>query len=95
MDKIKVLVTRRWPVEVEEELKKKYDVTLNENDKPLTIDELKSALQNYDCLCPTVTDPINEEVLSVENKRAKIILENSNLSAILYLLGIREEQFVN
>ncbi|MEC7885859.1 MAG: D-glycerate dehydrogenase [Pseudomonadota bacterium] len=73
MDKIKVLVTRRWPVEVEEELKKKYDVTLNENDKPLTIDELKSALQNYDCLCPTVTDPINEEVLSVENKRAKII----------------------
>ena len=29
------------------------------------------------------------------NKRAKIILENSNLSAILYLLGIREEQFVN
>ena len=28
-------------------------------------------------------------------KRAKIILENSNLSAILYLLGIREEQFVN
>ena len=29
------------------------------------------------------------------NNRAKIILENSNLSAILYLLGIREEQFVN
>ncbi|OUX42654.1 phosphoserine phosphatase SerB [bacterium TMED277] len=28
-------------------------------------------------------------------KRTKIILENSNLSAILYLLGIREEQFVN
>ncbi len=28
------------------------------------------------------------------NKRAKIILENSDLSAILYLLGIREEQFV-
>ena len=27
-------------------------------------------------------------------KKAKIILENSNLSAILYLLGIREEQFV-
>ncbi|MBH32399.1 MAG: D-glycerate dehydrogenase [Gammaproteobacteria bacterium] len=73
MEKIKVLVTRKWPVEVEEELKKKYDVTLNENDKPLTTDELKSALQNYDCLCPTVTDSINEEVLSVENKRAKII----------------------
>ncbi len=29
------------------------------------------------------------------NQRAKIILENSNLSAILYLLGIKEEQFVD
>ncbi len=29
------------------------------------------------------------------NKKSKIILANSNLSAILYLLGIREEQFVN
>ena len=73
MSKPKVLVTRKWPTEVETELKEKYDVTLNENDVALTIPELKSAFQNYDCVCPTVTDPINEEVLSVENKKAKII----------------------
>ena len=73
MSKPKVLVTRKWPSEVEEILKEKYDVTLNEDDVPMSIAELQAAFQNYDCVCPTVTDPINEEVLSVENKKAKII----------------------
>ena len=73
MSKPKVLVTRKWPAEVEAELKEKYDVTLNDNDVALTIPELQEAFQNYDCVCPTVTDPINEEVLSVPNKKAKII----------------------
>ena len=73
MSKPTVLVTRKWPSEVEEILKEKYDVTLNEDDVPMSIAELQAAFQNYDCVCPTVTDPINEEVLSVENKKAKII----------------------
>ena len=73
MSKPTVLVTRKWPAEVEAELKQKYDVTLNDKDVPLTIPELQSAFQNYDCVCPTVTDPINAEVLSVGNKKAKII----------------------
>ena len=73
MSKPKVLVTRKWPAEVEAELKEKYDTTLNEGDVAPTIPELQEAFQNYDCVCPTVTDPINEEVLSVPNKKAKII----------------------
>ena len=73
MSKPKVLVTRKWPAEVEAELKEKYDVTLNENDVALTIPELQEAFQNYDCVCPTVTDPINEEVLSIPNKKAKSV----------------------
>ena len=73
MDKIKVLVTRKWPAEVEAVLKEKYDVTLNESDKPMTKEEMQKALQEYDCFCPTVTDNVNSEVLSVENKRAKIV----------------------
>ena len=46
MSKPKVLVTRKWPAEVEAELKEKYDVTLNENDVALTIPELQEAFQN-------------------------------------------------
>ncbi len=73
MGKPKVLVTRKWPQEVEQQLQELYDVRLNENDIPLSIQELKAALQNYDAILPTVTDPITAEVLTVDNKRTKIL----------------------
>jgi lactate dehydrogenase-like 2-hydroxyacid dehydrogenase len=73
MNKPKVIVTRKWPAAVEARLQELYDVQLNESDVPLTADELKAALQNADALLPTVTDPITADILSVPNKRAKII----------------------
>ena len=73
MSKPKVIVTRKWPAEVEAELKALYDVQLNQSDIPLTADELKLALQSADALLPTVTDALTADVLDVENKRVKII----------------------
>jgi lactate dehydrogenase-like 2-hydroxyacid dehydrogenase len=73
MNKPKVLVTRRWPAEVEAQLEALYEVQLNEDDHPMTADELKDALINYDAVLPTVTDPITADVLSVANKRVKIL----------------------
>lgn len=73
MNKPKVIVTRRWPVEVETQLKQLYDVQLNESDVPMSADELKHALQTADVLLTTVTDAITADVLNVPNKRAKII----------------------
>ncbi|MGR8952425.1 MAG: 2-hydroxyacid dehydrogenase [Gammaproteobacteria bacterium] len=73
MSKPKVVVTRRWPTEVEAKLKELYDVTLNETDVPMTADELKQALQTADALLPTVTDPITADILRVPNKRARLI----------------------
>ncbi|WP_374088597.1 2-hydroxyacid dehydrogenase [Methylomicrobium lacus] len=73
MSKPKVVVTRRWPAEVEAKLKELYDVTLNESDVPMTADALKLALQTADALLPTVTDPITADILRVPNKRARII----------------------
>lgn len=73
MNKPKILVTRKWPIEVEEKISQLYDATLNVKDIALTTDELKAALQNYDAVLSTVTDPITAEVLAVSNKRAKII----------------------
>jgi lactate dehydrogenase-like 2-hydroxyacid dehydrogenase len=69
----KVLVTRRWPAEVEAELARLYEVQFNEDDHPMTTDELKDALRNFDAVLPTVTDPITAEVLGVEDKRTKIL----------------------
>ena len=73
MNKPKVFITRRWPTSVEEKLRNLYDVTLNETDRPLTVDEFKAALQSYDAVCPTVCDSFPAEVLNVEDKRCKIL----------------------
>lgn len=73
MSKPKVFITRRWTESVEAKLRNLYDVTLNETDRPLTADEFKSALQNYDAVCPTVCDSFPADVLNVENKRCKIL----------------------
>ena len=73
MSKPKIIVTRKWPTEVEAQLKALYDAKFNESDVPMSSDELKVALQSADALLPTVTDPITADVLSVANKRVKII----------------------
>tara|TARA_X000001036_G_C20657464_1_gene797577 strand:+ start:19 stop:993 length:975 start_codon:yes stop_codon:yes gene_type:complete len=71
--KFKVLVTRKWPKPVEDKLKETFDVKLNENDVSLTQEQLKEAIDNYDALLPTVTDSISNDIISSENRRAKII----------------------
>lgn len=73
MTKQKVFITRRWTESVESIARDLYDVTLNETDRPLTADEFKSVLQNYDAVCPTVCDSFPAAVLNVENKRCKIL----------------------
>ncbi|MCQ8129574.1 D-glycerate dehydrogenase, partial [Methylomonas sp. WSC-6] len=71
--KYRVLVTRRWPAAVEAKLLQLYDVTLNRDDRPLSPEELKQALQQYDAVCPTVCDSLPADVLNVPNKRCKIL----------------------
>lgn len=73
MSKPKIIVTRHWTDEVEAELQARYDVQLNVSDKPMTAEELKTALQSADAVLTTVTDAVTADVLSVPNKRAKII----------------------
>ncbi|MFC3101768.1 D-glycerate dehydrogenase [Altererythrobacter lauratis] len=64
MQRLKVLVTRRWPAEVEARLADAFDVTLNETDTPLTGAELAAAMGEYDVLCPTVSDRIDAAVIN-------------------------------
>ncbi len=73
MSKPKVFITRKWPAAVEAKLSQLYDVTLNETDRPLTAKEFKTALQQYDAVCPTVCDAFPAEVINVENRRCKIL----------------------
>ncbi len=73
MAKAKVIVTRKWPEAVEKKLKSTYDVVLNDNDKPLSADQLKDALRNADAVCPTVTDKVTADVIGVDKRRAKML----------------------
>ncbi|MEC7668621.1 MAG: D-glycerate dehydrogenase, partial [Pseudomonadota bacterium] len=58
MVKKKVLVTRKWPASVEARLARDYEVTLNDTDTPMTPEEIGAALNEYDAICPTVSDKL-------------------------------------
>ncbi|MCG8324257.1 MAG: D-glycerate dehydrogenase [Thiotrichales bacterium] len=74
MSKPKVLLTRRWPAEAEARATDSFDTTLNEDDHKMSVDELKAAMQEYDAVCPTVSDfQINADILGVENRKCKIL----------------------
>ena len=62
MSKPKVVVTRRWPVAVEEALSARFDVRLNADDHPFSKEELAVAMRSADALCPTVTDTVGADL---------------------------------
>ncbi len=73
MAKPKVVVTRRWPQEVEGQLTELFDTQLNHDDRPMSVNELRQSLGSADALLPTVSDAITAEVLSAEPLRAHIL----------------------
>jgi len=68
-----VVVTRRLPSEVEEELTRDFDAKLNRDDRPLGSTGLQDALRTADAVLCTVTDRIDAEVLSADPLRTRIL----------------------
>lgn len=68
-----VVVTRRLPEPVEQELARDFDARLNREDRPLGPDGLREALAGADALLCTVTDRLDAGVLSVEPRRARLL----------------------
>lgn len=73
MSEPRLLVTRRWPAEVERHLQANYDVKLNADDRALTVAELQEAFRSYDAVLPTVSDRITAEVMAAEPLKARLI----------------------
>jgi lactate dehydrogenase-like 2-hydroxyacid dehydrogenase len=69
----KVLLTRRWPSEVEHHLSQRYELTVNEQDAPMDAAALKAAVASCDAVCPTVTDKLTADVLSAGAGKVKIL----------------------
>lgn len=60
-----IVVTRRWPAAVEEELRRRFGpVRLNTEDVPLGADGLRAALAEADVVLPTVSDQLPAELFT-------------------------------
>src|SRR4051812_47016107 len=73
MQRARVLITRRLPAEVEERLRRRYEVCLNEQDLPLDRKALCAALQEFDALVPTITDRLDAVLLGVQAIRVRVL----------------------
>ncbi|MEP5742871.1 MAG: D-glycerate dehydrogenase, partial [Marinomonas sp.] len=69
----KVAVTRQLMPSVEARMVELFETTLNENDTPLTRDELIAAMQKCDVLVPAVTDQIDAEMIAAAGDSLKLI----------------------
>ncbi len=63
MTKPTIFVTRRWPVAAEEALAAHFDVTINNDDRPLSKGELAEGFSSHDIAAPTVSDVIDDDVV--------------------------------
>ncbi len=72
-NRLKVLLTRRWPNAVERYLAERFDVALNEGDQPMDAASLSSAFDKYDVICPTVSDRIEAGVIGAAGRRTKLL----------------------
>ncbi len=73
MRKPRVLATRRWPAAVEARLADLFDLTLNTGDKPLILDDFRTAFRDYDAVLPTVTDKLPSGAFDAPTSRTKIL----------------------
>ncbi|MEL7040512.1 MAG: D-glycerate dehydrogenase [Pseudomonadota bacterium] len=73
--RLKVVVTRRLPDAVELRLKELFDTELNPSDAAFSTDQLIDAMQRADVLVPTVTDPINTDVVNAAGAQLKMIAQ--------------------
>ncbi len=71
--RINVVVTRRLPKVVQTRLAELFNVTLRDDDTPMSAAELANALQTTDVLVPTLTDQIDAPLLARAGPNLKLI----------------------
>ena len=69
----RVIVTRRLPAVVEQELAARYDAVLNERDEPLDHAAFLRAARESDALLCTVTDRLPTAMFDVEDRRVAVV----------------------
>ncbi|MEP2921529.1 D-glycerate dehydrogenase [Sulfitobacter sp.] len=70
---LSVVVTRRLPEAVETRMAELFDVRLRDSDAPMTRGELQEAIKTCDVLVPTITDTIDNALISQAGDKLKLI----------------------
>ena len=73
-----VIVTRRLPEATEARMLELFDARLNIDDTPMDVAALAAAMEEADVLVPTVTDPINADLIARAGPRLKLIANYGN-----------------
>lgn len=73
MTKPRILVTRRWPAVVEARLSEIFDARFNPGDIPLSPQDFRAAIREYDAILPTVTDRIGAPALECDRPQTRIL----------------------
>jgi len=73
-----VIVTRKLPEPVETRMRELFDTRLNIDDKPMTQAELVEAMKAADVLVPTVTDRVDQSMISQAGERLRLIANFGN-----------------
>ena len=73
-----VIITRRLPEPVETRMRELFRARLNIDDKPMTQAELVEAVATADVLVPTVTDVIDQAVITQAGPNLKLIANFGN-----------------
>ncbi len=71
--RLSVVVTRRLPEAVETRMSELFDVTLRSDDRPMSREELATAMKGADVLVPTITDEIDAALLAQAGDKLKLI----------------------
>ena len=71
--RLSVVVTRRLPEPVENRMRDLFDVTLREDDTPMSREDLAEAMKSADVVVPTITDRLDAGLIAQAGERLKLI----------------------
>ncbi len=86
-----VIVTRKLPEDAEMRLRELFDAQLNDDDTPMSQNQLIAAVGEADVLVPTVTDRLTAEVIAAAGERLKLIANYGNGVDNIDLAAAREK----
>ena len=73
MNRPVVIVTRKIPAAVEQEIAAEFDARLNANDQPMSVDALKDAMRSADAVLCCVADRMTADIIDTPGRKVRLL----------------------